>query len=343
MNFSVNYFIIFEVLAFVSFTLIVARELHHRNYRRVFEIASCAVFGMILEIGNTYLAHTYSYSTSFLVNLAQVPVAIGLGWAVIIYCAMLLSDQYNIPWYLRPYMDALTAVVIDMTMDVVAIRLGFWSWVIPQNAEWYGVPFENLVGWILVVLSFSFLIRFIRTLNPKRFLTILIMITSPILSYAGLMAGLTVFSLIAILPYGINNWTTLLQFQYIADFSILYNPQVQFWKLILFTIIMTELVHIVAWSLIRYRRKYLRHFDLLSFLSLTSIHLIITIAVITTGLYIELPILLVICVLSLLIHLLMHFLPYLVHPKKIYLFKVVVESVESGENKIKKVINSTLK
>ena len=343
MIFSVNYFIAFEILAFVSFILIIGREIHHRNFMRLFEIISCAVFGMILEIGNTYLAHTYAYSPNFFVNLAQVPVAIGLGWAVIIYCAMLLSDQYNIPWYFRPFMDALTAVVIDMTMDVVAIRVGFWSWVIPQNAEWYGVPFENLVGWIFVVLSFSFLIRFIRTLNPKRLLTIFIMVMTPFLSYIGLMAGLTVFSLIAILPYQLNNWTTFLHFQYIPDFSILYNPQVQFWKLIIFVVIMTELIHIVIWSLIKYRNKYLKHFDLLSFLSLTSIHLIIAITVITTGLYRELPILLVICILSLLVHLLMHFLPYLVHPEKIYLFKIVVEKVENSESKIKKVINSTLK
>jgi len=161
MSLHVDYFLIFEILGFISFLLIVAREIYLRNFSRLFEIVSCAIFGLILEIGDTYLAHTYSYNQSFLVKLAHVPVSIGLGWAVIIYCAMLLSDQYNIPWTLRPFMDALTALTLDLSMDVVAIRLGFWSWTIPLDKEWYGVPFENLVGWILVVLSFSFLIRFI--------------------------------------------------------------------------------------------------------------------------------------------------------------------------------------
>ncbi len=237
-----NYFLIFESIVFFAFILITAREIYQKNFRRLFEIISCAVFGLILEVGNTYLAHTYSYNQNFLINLIHVPIAVGLGWAVIIYCAMLLSDQYNIPWHLRPFMDALTAIMVDLAMDVVAIRLGFWSWTIPLDKEWYGVPFENLVGWILVVLSFSFIMRFIRTLNYHRVLTKVLMIFSPVLSYIGLMFGLLIFSIIAILPYQINNWTTLVSFQYDPSLRILFNPQVELWKLILFTIIFTELV-----------------------------------------------------------------------------------------------------
>lgn len=280
-----NYFLIFESIVFFAFILITAREIYQKNFRRLFEIISCAVFGLILEVGNTYLAHTYSYNQNFLINLIHVPIAVGLGWAVIIYCAMLLSDQYNIPWHLRPFMDALTAIMVDLAMDVVAIRLGFWSWTIPLDKEWYGVPFENLVGWILVVLSFSFIMRFIRTLNYHRVLTKVLMIFSPVLSYIGLMFGLLIFSIIAILPYQINNWTTLVSFQYDPSLRILFNPQVELWKLILFTIIFTELVNIVVWSLVKYRKKYLKNFDILSFSCLTSIHLFFMIAIFTSGLY----------------------------------------------------------
>ena len=89
---------------------------------------------------------------------------------MIIYSAMLLSDQYRISWTIKPVFDAFTALVLDLSMDAIAIRLGFWNWGIPFNQEWYGVPFANLFGWIAVVFTFSFIIRFIRTLNPKRFL-----------------------------------------------------------------------------------------------------------------------------------------------------------------------------
>lgn len=339
----INYFLIFELIGFISFILIIAREIYLRNFHHVFEIICCAVFGIILEIGDTYLAHTYSYSPNFLVQLAHVPISIGLGWAVIIYCAMLLSDQYNIPWALRPFMDALTAVTLDLAMDVVAIRLGFWTWIIPLDREWYGVPFENLVGWILVVLSFSFLIRFIRTLNFDRIWTKLLMIFSPLLSYLGLMFGLVVFIVITVLPYEINNWTNLLSFHYRPDFSILYNPQVEFWKSIFLVVIMVELINIVVWSIIHYRHCYLKQFDILSFSILTSLHLFFAISIFTTGLYHQLPILIFLSLSSLLVNLLMHLLPYLINPKTLYFFNKIKETTENHRGRLEKIINMSFK
>jgi len=340
----VNYFLIFEAIGFISFILLALREIYHKNFHRLFELASCAVFGVILEIGNTYLAHTYSYSENFLVQLAHVPITIGLGWAVIIYCAMLLSDQYNIPWTLRPFMDALTAITLDLAMDAVAIRLGFWTWAIPLDGEWYGVPYENLVGWIFVVLSFSFLIRFIRTLNPRRVMTKVLMIFSPIISYVGLTIGLFIFILITVLPYGINsNWSNLLQFNYTPNFNILFNPQVQSWKSVFLVVIIVELINIVVWSIIYYRKKWLKYFDLLSFSALTSIHLFFTIAIFTTGLYKELPILVWLCITSLIVHLLLHFLPYLINRKTVYFLGKAKEEAEVQLEKIEKVIDASLK
>ena len=343
MHLSPNYFLIFEAAGFLFFIIITARKIYQRNWSGLFEIVSCAVFGMILEIGNTYLAHTYSYSTNFLINLAHVPIAIGLGWSIVIYCTMLLSDQYNIPGTLRPFMDALTAVMLDIAMDAVAIRLGFWHWSMPLDREWYGVPFENLVGWILVVLVFSFLIRFIRTLNHERLLTKILMILSPFLSYLGLLLGLAVFSVIAILPYQINNWTSLLQFRYSPDLSILTNPQVELWKLIILTVIMTELIHVVIWSLVKYRRNYLRNFDLVSFIALTGIHVLFLVAIFTEGIYRELPILAVISIALLMIHLLIHLLPYLINRKTIYIFNAVKEATENTEKRLDEVVSVVLK
>ncbi len=343
MPFSPNYFLIFEASGFLFFIVILAREIYQRNYGKIFEIISCAVFGMLLEIGDTYLAHTYSYGTNFLVNLAHVPVAIGLGWSIIIYSAMLLSDQYNIPWMLRPFMDALTAVMLDLAIDAVAIRLGFWHWAIPLDREWYGVPFENIVGWILVVLSFSFLIRFIRTLNHKRFFTKVLMVLSPILSYMGLMIGLLTLSIIAILPYQINNWMTLIWFKYSPDLSILTNPQVELWKSIILTIMMTELINIVVWSLVKYRRNYLRHFDIVSFTALSGIHLIFFVAIFTEGIYLQLPVLVAISLVCFVVHLLIHFLPFMINRKSIYFFKVIKKATIHGEEKLDDAIEAVLK
>jgi len=335
-------FVIFELLGFISFFVIFFREISKRNLVRVFEMMSALTFGMILEIGNTYLAHTYYYSHLFLVEVAGVPLAIGLWWAVIIYCSMLLSDQYNIPWRFRPAIDALIAVLIDIAMDTIAIRIGFWHWSIPLTQEWYGVPFENFVGWILVVLSFSYLIRFIRTLNYKRVFTKILMILSPVLSYIGLLLELTIFSLITIFPYQVNNWTTLLRFNYQPDFSILYQPEVQLWKGLVFTIILIELINVVIWVMVRYRKNYLKSFDAISFSILFFLHLFFVFFLFYSGIYKETPIFIFFSIVALLIYCFIHFLPYISSLKSKHLNKAK-KALNDKSKSLEEIVSKSLR
>jgi hypothetical protein len=169
------------------------------------------------------------------------------------------------------------------------------------------------------------------------------MTLSPAISYIGLLFGLTVFSLIAILPYQINNWTALLAFQYTPDLSVLMDPQVELWKLIILTIIMTELVQIVVWSFVKYRRNYLKHFDIVSFTALSGIHLLFFVAIFTQGLYRELPILIAISLICLIAHLLIHFLPFMINRKTIYLFRAVKKATLQSEERLGEVVSAVLK
>lgn len=334
----INLFLAFEILGFVAFGAILAREIYQRNKFRVFEIVSCAVFGVILEAGDIYLGQAYSYNPAFFVKIAGVPVVIGLGWAVIVYCAMLLSDQYHIPWKLRPFMDALTAVILDLAIDTVAIRLGFWKWSIPLDQEFYGVPMENLIGWVVVVLAFSFVIRFIRTLNAKRAFTKVLMFLSPAVAYFLTLLGMSIFNFIILLPYKINHWSGKIIFNSPPDLAVLYNPQVQLWKAAVFIILLVELINIVVWAIIKNRRKYLWRFDLLSFVIMSGLHLFFFIAVFTAGINSQLPILVIISQISFLAFCLLHFLPYLMRPGTVYFFKGAEKVLKKEERKVEKII-----
>jgi hypothetical protein len=169
------------------------------------------------------------------------------------------------------------------------------------------------------------------------------MIFSPLIAYLGLVFGLIIFIVITILPYVINDWANLLQFHYIPDFNILFNPQVEFWKSIFLVVIMVELINIVAWSLIHYHHRYLKQFDFLSFFALTAIHLFFTISIFTTGLYRQLPILVPLCFISLFVHLLIHLLPYLINPKTVYFFNKIKETAGDQKELIEKVIDTSFK
>ena len=335
-----NLFLAFEVFGFAAFAAILAREIYQRNSLRVFEIISCAVFGVILEIGDIYLGKAYSYNSAFLVKIAGVPLVIGLGWAVIVYCAMLLSDQYHIPWKLRPFMDALTAVILDLAIDPIATRLAFWKWSIPLDQEFYGVPIENLIGWVLVVLAFSFVIRFIRTLNFKRTGTKVLMVTSPFLAYFLLLLGMSVFNLIIFSPYQINHWSSKVILYSHPDLAVLYNPQVQIWKAAVFVIILVELVNIVVWEIIKNRRKYLKRFDLLSFAAMCGLYGFFFIAIFAAGINSQVPMLAIICLLSFLAYCLLHFLPYVLRPGTVYFFKPAEKVFKKEEKLVEKVIEA---
>jgi uncharacterized membrane protein len=338
-----NSFLAFEVLGFVAFAAILAREIYQRNWRRVFEIISCAVFGIILEVGDIYLGKSYSYNPAFLVKIAGVPLVIGFGWAVIVYSATLLSDQYHIPWKLRPFMDALTAVILDLAIDTVAIRLTFWRWTIPLDQEFYGVPIENLIGWVMVVLIFSFVIRFIRTLNAKRSLTKVLMVLSPVVAYFFVLLAMLVFNFVILLPYQINHWSSKIIFNSHPNLAVFYNPQVQIWKAAIFVILLVELVNIVVWVIVKNRHKYLWRFDLLSFVVMSGLHLFFFISIFIAGIYSQLPILVIISLTSFFAYCLLHFLPYLLRPGTVYFFKGAEKVLKKEEKKVEKIIQAEFK
>ncbi|MBU2560752.1 MAG: carotenoid biosynthesis protein, partial [Nanoarchaeota archaeon] len=72
-----------------------------------------------------------------------------------------LSDMLKLKTLTRPFMDALLIVLIDLTLDVVAVRQHIWYWVGHSQAQgWFGVPADNFIGWMFVTFMFSFLFRY---------------------------------------------------------------------------------------------------------------------------------------------------------------------------------------
>ena len=344
---ELNFFLAFEILGIASFLLIFSRAIYQRSRRTIFEILAAFVFGLLLEVTNIYFSHAYYYSDQFLLKIFDVPIVIGMFWAVIIYSAMLLSDQYRISWKIKPIFDALTALILDLSVDAVAIRLHLWHWQIPLNQEWYGVPFENLFGWIAVVFAFSLIVRFIRTLNPKRFLTKLLKLFSPLIAYGLLFLGLNLFLMLAIAPFQINylgDWSQISSLLSRQDFSILYHPQVQFWKMIILIIVVIQMVNIMVYKVLKSKNIAQWRFDVLSFGILTSMHLFFIISLLATKIYQDLPFLLFIALSMFLIHLALHFAPlFLQKEKHIYFFKKISPQIIKTKKQIETIIESKLK
>ncbi|NSL89445.1 carotenoid biosynthesis protein [Chitinophaga sp. Mgbs1] len=135
-------------------------------------------FGLLLEYINVYTSSGYFYGR-FTIMLGtaprNIPFCIGCGWAVIIYSSRLFSDRLGLPLWAAAALDSLLALNIDLSMDVVAYRLHMWHWDwvsrgLPGNAlsgQWFGVPYGNFYGWLLVVFFYSLFGRLLERVSGK--------------------------------------------------------------------------------------------------------------------------------------------------------------------------------
>jgi len=120
----------------------------------VWRLAAGVLFGWLLEWATIKQLQFYEYGP-FLLKMYGVPLAIGMGWGVIIYSGRLFADATDLPVWARPVLCALLGLNIDLSMDAVAIRLGMWKWGIGLEEQFFGVPCGNFWAWFWVILSFS--------------------------------------------------------------------------------------------------------------------------------------------------------------------------------------------
>ncbi len=164
-------FILFELVVY-ALTAACLWRAQKQGLHRVVEFLTGGVYGVILELATMAQLNGYHYGR-FLIMIGDAPLAVGLGWAVIIYSSMEFSERIEMPDVARPLVDALLALNIDLAMDAIAIRLGFWNWHIVSLQDnwpkaWFGVPWGNFWGWFIVVSSFSLLLRTMRAWRGRK-------------------------------------------------------------------------------------------------------------------------------------------------------------------------------
>jgi uncharacterized membrane protein len=285
-----------EVMSYVLFGVCAWHALKVvRSKQRFLELVMAAIFGVVLEEFNVILSGGfYVYGRDFLVIFDQAPLAIGLGWAVIIYSAMRISDAYGLQEWVKPFFDAIQAILIDLSMDVIAIRLGFWRWPIPLTDGWFGVPAGNFFGWMLVVVIYSGLTRFVRHLVKKnsdnRYLALQVL--SPPICYGLLYSLLWVYVTVAYAVFSVE-----------AERFIIFGAE-----LALFAAI-------VLFSVIRHGVKIQGKIELgMSFVQLTF-HAVFLSALMITGIFTQIPAMIPIAVILLVAELALHRIPSELLPK----------------------------
>jgi Carotenoid biosynthesis protein len=159
------------------------------------ELASAAVFGILLEEGDQLIFQTYHYSPDFLLTIDRAPIVIGLTWALILAGAMRITDALGVRRRWAPFVDAILALSLDLAFDAIAIRIGLWTWSdLGPTDGWFGVPAGNFYAWLWVTFAFSLVTRLLRDAAAGRPRLELLQLLVPIPAYAILLIGLMPFS-----------------------------------------------------------------------------------------------------------------------------------------------------
>jgi hypothetical protein len=148
-----TYFLLFELIIYVQFALCF-RHARKQGTADLLKLLAGILFGVLLELATIRQLNAYNYG-QFLIMVLDVPLCIGVAWSCIIYSSMEFSNASSLPYLLRPVLDGLLALNIDLALDAVAIRFGFWDWGQGLDFQYFGVPYANFWAWFWGIFFFS--------------------------------------------------------------------------------------------------------------------------------------------------------------------------------------------
>ena len=98
----------------------------------------------------------YSYGETLGFKLFDVPLVIGLNWALLVFCTGNITSRLPINNSLKAAAAAALMTGLDFLIEPVAIALDFWSW------ESVAVPIQNYIAWFLIA---SVMLRAFHAIN----------------------------------------------------------------------------------------------------------------------------------------------------------------------------------
>ena len=138
--------------------------MNHREWNRyfvIFFIITCLA-GYFVELAGVetgLLFGRYTYGDSLGYKLYGIPVITGLYWFLLVYSCGMVSNIFKLNTSIRAVIGALLMLIIDFSLEPVAISLDFWSW------QGNTVPWHNYIGWFFVGL---FLNLYFQQLKLKK-------------------------------------------------------------------------------------------------------------------------------------------------------------------------------
>ena len=105
------------------------------------------LIGFIAEqigVHTGYIFGNYSYGNSLGFRVYQVPLIIGVNWAILSFGAWHLSEYFTVNKRYRLLIGSFFMVLFDLVMEPTAIALNYWNWTLGE------IPLYNYISWFLI-------------------------------------------------------------------------------------------------------------------------------------------------------------------------------------------------
>ena len=133
-------------------TLIFLSEIDYRRAALIFLIIFSGGFLIeLIGVHTGYLFGDYAYNDVLGIKLLGVSLIIGVNWYAIVVASANLARLVRTGPIVQALISGLLCVVMDVVIEPVAIKYGFWIW---HSEE---VPLFNYTTWFIFAAIFSFL------------------------------------------------------------------------------------------------------------------------------------------------------------------------------------------
>jgi uncharacterized membrane protein len=181
----------FEALALLAATCC---GVHAYRTRDLPFFATAVAYGVVLEKLVVVGLENYTYPAARFVSVLDIPLAIGLGWSVVLYAGYDTARRIGLTGLARAAFVALFVLHVDLALDAVAIRIepvGYWTWI--HDGAYFGVPIGNFFGWFAVGFSFVIVYDAVLATSESRSIAAGVsLVAASILIYAAMVAFETV-------------------------------------------------------------------------------------------------------------------------------------------------------
>lgn len=181
-----------EIMTLTSANLIFATLVFIANAQKVgrrYFIGFAVAFltGFIVEVIGVHtgvLFGEYSYGNLLGFKIAEVPLIIGINWAVLVFASAALVEKFRVSNFTKSILAASIMLGYDFLLEPVAIHFDMWTWTDST------VPLQNYVTWYVIAFLLLWgVFNYVKNLKNKialPLLTIQVIFFLVIIFYYGL-------------------------------------------------------------------------------------------------------------------------------------------------------------